>query len=106
MNLRRFGRALVMSLTTVDVQNGSSRDKLKELTGQLLCQEDARCHHHNSLRSIGLKLTQSIKDGNIGLTPASRDNHLTLTILCQSIQSTVLVGSELNHWISSRIGLL
>jgi hypothetical protein len=81
----------------MDVQNLSICDKLKELAGQLLCQEDARSTDYNSLRSIFQKLTNSIKDSDVGLAAASRDNHLTLAVLQQGIQSTLLVGTELNH---------
>jgi hypothetical protein len=79
------------------VQNSSSRDKLKEFAGQLLCQEDARCHHYDGLRGIRLKLTNCIEDRNVGLPPASRNDYLTNTMLQQGIQSTLLVGTELNH---------
>ena len=97
MNLTGFGGALVMSLTAVNVQHGNVRDKLKVLGRQLLCQEDAGCHHYDGLGSIRLKLTHSITDTHKGLPTARGDDHLTLDILQQSIQSTLLVRSELNH---------
>jgi len=97
VNLSRFGSALVMSLTTMNVQNGNVGDELKVLGRQLLCQEDAGCHHYDGLGSIRLKLTHSITDTHQGLPTARGDDHLTLDILQQGIQSTLLVRSELNH---------
>jgi hypothetical protein len=94
INLGRFGGALVMSLTTMNVQNSSSRDKLKKLTGQLLCQKNPRSNHYDGFRSISLKLTQSIKDSDIGLATPGRNNHLTFGMLGKGIQSTLLVGAK------------
>jgi len=97
MNLTGFGGALVMSLTAVNVQHSNVGDKLKVLGRQLLRQEDAGCHHHNGLGGIGLKLTQSISNTHKSLARTSGHNHLPLDILKQSIQSTLLVRSELDH---------
>jgi len=97
VNLRRFGCALVMSLTTMNVQYGNVSDKLQKLTGQLLSKQNAGSNHHDGFRSIRLKLTQSIKDSNVSLATTSRNNHLTFGILGEGIQSTLLVGAKLDH---------
>jgi len=86
-----------VSFAAVNVENLSVGDKLQKLTGQLLCQENARSNHHNGLRSFRLQLTQSIVDHLQSLTTASGDNDLTLSVLCHCSDSTFLMGAELNH---------
>ena len=97
VNLTRFGSALVMSLTAVDVQNSNVSDELKVLSRQLLCQEDAGCHHYDGFRSIGLEFTQGVTDAHKGLAAASGHDHLPLDILQQGSKSTFLVRAKLDH---------
>jgi len=97
MNLRRFGGALVMGFTAVNMQHSNVGDKLKILGRQLLRQQDAGAAHYNGLGGIRLKLTQSISNTHKSLTRTSGHNHLPLGILKQSIQSALLVRSELDH---------
>jgi len=97
MNLRRFGGALVMGFTAVNMQHSNVGDKLKILGRQLLCQQDAGAAHYNGLGGIRLKLTQSISNTHKSLARTSGHNHLPPGILKQSIQSTLLVRSELDH---------
>ena len=87
----------VTSLTTVDMQNTSIGNKLQEFAGQLLCQKDTRSNHNNGLRSLFQKLTDSVKDSNVGLARTSRHDDLTTQVLNECIQSTLLVRTELDH---------
>ena len=97
VNIRRFGRRIVMSLTTMNVHHSCIGDKLKILRRQLLCQKNTRSNHNNSLRSIRLELLHRIKDTNVGLTTAGRKHTDTFRMLLESIQGILLVGTELNH---------
>jgi len=97
VNLSRFGGAEVVSLTRMNVKNSSSRDKLKILRTQLLCQQNAGRDHHNGLRGIRLKLTHGIKDTHIGLTAASGKHTDTFVVLGESVKCLLLVRTELNH---------
>jgi len=101
-DLSRASRALVMGFTTMHVQHRGIGDKLQKLARQLLCQEDAGCRHNNGLRSLFEKLTNRIKDRNVGLAAASGDNHLTFQVLGKGIQSTLLVGAKLEHHQASQ----
>jgi hypothetical protein len=79
------------------VKHGSVSDKLQILAGQLLCQEDARSDHHNSLRSGRLENPQSIKDTHVGLAAACGKHTDAFEMLSKGIQSNLLVRAQLEH---------
>ena len=96
-NYIRASAAEVMSFTCVNVHHMSICDELKVLTGQLLCQEDARCHNYDSLRSLFEKLLNGIKNTNVGFTTASRENTDALGNLAQGIKSDLLMRAKLEQ---------
>ena len=97
VNIRRFGRRIVMSLTCMNVHHSCIGDKLKILTGELLCQKNTRSNNYNGLRSLRKKLVDCIKDTYVGLTTTRRKHTDAFRMLLKSIQSILLVGTKLNH---------
>lgn len=96
-NYIRACTAEVMSLTSMNVHHMSTGDKLKILARQLLCQENAGCHHYDSLRSLFEKLLNGIKNTNVGFTTASRKNTDALGNLAQGIKSNLLMRAKLKQ---------
>jgi hypothetical protein len=81
----------------MNVKHSNGSDEFQILTGELLGKQNARSNHYNGLGSVSLKLTQSIKDPNVGLAAASREHTDAFRMLGKGIQSSLLVGTELDH---------
>jgi len=98
-NITGFGRRIVMRLTTMNVHHRSIGDKLKILTRELLCQQNSRSNHYNGLRGFRQKLIDGIKNTHVGFTTTRRKHTDTLRMLLQSIESILLVGTELHQFL-------
>ena len=96
-NITGFGRRIVMCLTRVAVHHSSIRDKLKVLGRQLLCQQNTGRNNYNGLRSIRQKLIDSIKDTYVSFSAACGEDAHPFRMLLKSIESILLMGTELNH---------
>lgn len=96
-NLISAGGTLVMSLTAVNVKHRGVSNELKKLRRELLSKQNARSNYNDSLSGFFQKLANSIKNSNVGLATASRNNNLTLRILSKGGESTFLVRAKLNH---------
>ena len=93
----RLGCLEMCGLTTMNVQDVSIIYMLKILGRQLSSEHNARRNNNNSLRSFcGSITTNSILDSNQRLATTSRHQDLTLVSSQHSIESTLLVGTELH----------
>ena len=99
INCCRIGRGLMTCLSTMHMKHTNHRicDMLKKLSRQLLSEHNAWSNHHNSLRSLFPKLTQTIEDHRRSLTSTSRHGELTNTVFDHGIKTTLLVRTKLNH---------
>jgi hypothetical protein len=94
-NIIRLGGAFMVSLATVNVKNVGKINVLKELTGQLLCQEDTRSTHDNGERSARLlHSTNGVIDHDESLASASRSDDLPKLVLDHGGNALLLLGSE------------
>jgi hypothetical protein len=84
-----------MSFATVNVHHVSLVNKLQKLTGELLCQQNARGAHNNGLRfGRFFDATHGIKDHDQGFAATSGHNDLTKRVGGESIKGSLLVLTE------------
>ena len=102
VNLTRVSGRKVMSLTTMNVKNMSigSVNVLQKLRAQLFCQQNTRSNNNSSHTVVDiLAVDNHIVEHNWGFTTASGDDNLPLVKCQHGIQSILLVGSELHHFL-------
>src|SRR5210317_109219 len=104
LNVSRFGRLEMHSLTTVNMHHHEivailivwiAIEILHELGAKLISKKDARCNNNNSLRVFCIiKTTHTIFHHDDSLATTSRNIDTTFLRVLECIKSARLVGSE------------
>ena len=101
LNVFDFSSTIAVNIATMHMHSSTmyiTIEILKELAVELHCEKNTRSDYNNCLRFVGrLQSTLAIFHHDDSFAAASRNIDATFLCVAENIESTGLVGAELNH---------